>query len=150
MSNVYIYAADIYCEDCGREIIQTKQAEWRATAETQINAVAKDLETRFGLDPDKWPKFFMALENAAYRALAVDDSDESSYDSGEFPKGPYGNGGGESDTPQHCGGCHEFLENPLTSAGYRYIRENYRPQWDSFYDITRETPGEFTDETNAI
>jgi len=28
--------------------------------------------------------------------------------------GPYPDGGGEADAPQHCGGCGVFLENPLT------------------------------------
>ena len=138
MSKVYIYQADIYCEDCGQEIIDHKRSEWRALAATQAREVATDLETRFGIDPDKWPKFFDALERSAFRKLAIDSSDESSYDSGEFPKGPYDNGGGESDCPQHCGACHEFLENPLTSDGLEYARQNPRPEWDSFYDIVRD------------
>jgi hypothetical protein len=47
--------------------------------------------------------------------------DESSYDSDVYPKGPYENQ--ESDTPDHCAGCRMFLENPLTQAGYDYLRE---------------------------
>lgn len=46
-----------------------------------------------------------------------DPSDEYSFDSDDFPKGPYGDGGGESDSPQHCAGCNVFLENPLTEEG---------------------------------
>lgn len=46
---------------------------------------------------------------------------ETTYDSDEFPKGPYGDGGGESDAPQHCDECHCFLENPLTSDGVSYV-----------------------------
>ena len=51
--------------------------------------------------------------------------DENTYDSDEYPKGPYPDGGGEADTPQHCGNqeCGCFLENPLTSVGYDYIHE---------------------------
>ena len=49
--------------------------------------------------------------------------DESSYDSDDFPKGPYREGGGEADTPQHCDSCNTFLYNPLTGDGYRYVRE---------------------------
>lgn len=63
--------------------------------------------------------------------------DETTYDSGEFPKGPYPDGGGESDSPQHCGSHGEclsptiidgekygrFLENPLTNAGCAYVLE---------------------------
>jgi hypothetical protein len=44
-------------------------------------------------------------------------------DSDKYPHGPYGDGGGESDTPQHCDGCEVFLQNPLTSDGYDYIVE---------------------------
>jgi len=49
--------------------------------------------------------------------------DESSYDSDDYPKGPYSDGGGEADNPQHCDGCQVFLENPLTSDGEEYVRE---------------------------
>lgn len=53
----------------------------------------------------------------------VDESNESSYDSDEWPKGPYGDGGGEADCPQHCDACGGFLENPLTPDGERYVCE---------------------------
>jgi len=49
--------------------------------------------------------------------------DESSYDSDQFPKGPYPDGGGEADSPQHCDSCLTFLENPLTGDGLAYVRE---------------------------
>ena len=49
--------------------------------------------------------------------------DESSYDSDEYPKGPYPNGGGEADCPQNCAGCEIPLENPLTADGYLYLVE---------------------------
>lgn len=138
----YIYQADIYCEECGEEIIYRMRKEWKEVAEQQVRDVAAGLEERFGIDPDKWPRFFDALERSAFRKLAVDSSDESSYDSDEFPKGPYLDGGGESDTPQHCGACHEFLENPLTDDGLEYVRENQRDEWDSFYEISRDDPSE--------
>ena len=51
--------------------------------------------------------------------------DESSYDSDQWPKGPFGNGGGEADTPQHCGNCGLFLENPLTEDGEKYVIQKY-------------------------
>lgn len=64
-------------------------------------------------------------------------SHEISGDHNEFPQGPYSDGGGESDTPQHCMagqhckqalklpggikvGC--WLENPLTRHGVDYVR----------------------------
>jgi len=46
---------------------------------------------------------------------------EATYDSDNFPKGPYPEGGGEADTPQHCAGCKAFLKNPLTSEGEKYV-----------------------------
>lgn len=52
-----------------------------------------------------------------------DPEDEPSYDSDDYPKGPYPDGGGEADTPQHCDACFAFLENPLTSEGYAYTCE---------------------------
>lgn len=48
---------------------------------------------------------------------------ESTYDSDDFPKGPYPDGGGDADTPQHCGKCGVFLENPLTTEGVDYVSE---------------------------
>ena len=93
-----------------------------------------------------------------------DPDDETLYDSDDFPKGPYPNGGGESDTPQHCDcgdeclnaeeffdgskfGC--FLENPLTNEGLAYVQEKVHeyycskngkhshvvPVWAEYYDI---------------
>lgn len=57
----------------------------------------------------------------------TDPDDESSYDSDQFPKGPYSNGGGEADSPQHCDMCALFLENPLTPDGDAYVREQVAP-----------------------
>lgn len=51
-----------------------------------------------------------------------DPEDEGSYDSDDYPKGPYAEGGGEADSPQHCDACKVFLENPLTSEGVDYVR----------------------------
>lgn len=42
-------------------------------------------------------------------------------DSDDYPQGPYADGGGEADCPNHCGNCGEFLENPLTDEGRRYV-----------------------------
>ena len=44
-------------------------------------------------------------------------------DSDNYPQGPYSNGGGEADCPQHCDHCGLFLENPLTPDGDTYVRE---------------------------
>ena len=117
--NVYIYAADIYCEDCGEAIRKQITQEGHAPA-----------------DPD----------------------DEWSYDSDEFPKGPYPDGGGEADSPQHCGAGEDclnaiefsdglkigvWLENDLTREGVEYVRESLREDpdnevyqvWADFYRV---------------
>jgi hypothetical protein len=60
---------------------------------------------------------------AADGEAPADPADESSYDSDAYPKGPYPDGGGEADTPQHCDACGTFLENPLTPDGLAYVRE---------------------------
>ena len=63
---------------------------------------------------------------------------EDTEDSNDFPQGPYSDGGGEADSPHHCGmnekcinkvhvpggvsiGCP--LGNPLTSEGVVYVRD---------------------------
>jgi len=113
--NVYIYQADLICEDCGKQI-------------------SKELT-----------KALKAPE---------DPEDECSYDSDDFPKGPYPNGGGEADIPNHCGmhrncvnvtefdlikaGC--FLENPLTEDGYKYVEKissigELGKLWKEFYNV---------------
>jgi hypothetical protein len=52
-----------------------------------------------------------------------DPADESSFDSDDYPKGPYADGGGESDSPENCAGCHIWLENPLTDDGVEHVLE---------------------------
>ena len=71
----------------------------------------------------------------------ADRDREETWDSDDYPKGPYPDGGGESDCPQHCGASEECLnaitvrsrgerykigvplENPLTTDGVEYVRE---------------------------
>lgn len=135
--DVYVYAADLYCETCGEAIRE------------EIDAAGKG--------PD-------------------DPSVEYSYDSDDYPKGPYPHGGGESDSPRHCGSGPEcacpvilmdgrkvgaFLENPLTSDGVEYVREAVsealgRGQrgkgtsvalevWAPFYDLDIDPPTVYLD-----
>lgn len=72
------------------------------------------------------------------------DTPQDEYDSDDYPKGPYADGGGESDSPEHCDSCGAFLRNPLTSDGYAYVREliakdTRKPtvldDWKEFYGI---------------
>lgn len=50
-----------------------------------------------------------------------DMSDEYSFDSDVYPKGPFYEQ--ESDGPEHCANCGKFLENPLTTEGYKYLNQ---------------------------
>ena len=43
-----------------------------------------------------------------------DAEDEGSYDSDDFPKGPFPDGGGEADTEQCCDGCGCELDNEVS------------------------------------
>ena len=74
-----------------------------------------------------------------------DESNESSFDSDDYPKGPYDNGGGEADCPQHCGNHADclnaeeidghkigaFLANDLTADGVRYVIDAFIDDTDS-------------------
>ena len=66
-----------------------------------------------------------AVENCANRSI-VDNGDSDTY-----PQGPYPEGGGEADTPQHCDDCGKFLENSLTEDGQAYVRESYAWERDT-------------------
>ena len=68
---------------------------------------------------------------------------ESHYDSEDLPKGPYAQGGGEADTPQHCEGCRQFLGNPLTSDGMLWVEGAIRD-----YLTTRNPIAVTTDTVN--
>lgn len=111
----YIYNADVYCEDCGRELRRR---------------IAKE-----GSRP-------------------ANPRDEYSYDSGDYPKGPYDGEDNTSDTPQHCGNGDDcldplvidgekygkFLENPLTVDGEQYVRDQHdgkvlAAMWMKFYEL---------------
>jgi hypothetical protein len=61
--------------------------------------------------------------------LALDELDESSYDSDEYPK--YYRDDEESDSPCHCAGCQKFLENDLTSDGVEYVKNAVRDALES-------------------
>ncbi|MFB6196884.1 MAG: hypothetical protein ABEI52_01265 [Halobacteriaceae archaeon] len=55
--------------------------------------------------------------------------DEYTYDSDDYPKGPIADGGGESDIPEHCDKCGQFLENPLTDDGRLYLEDLIRDRY---------------------
>lgn len=82
---------------------------------------------------------------------APEDPDaEETFDSDDYPKGPYADGGGEADTPQHCGMCGMFLGNPLTPTGMEYVQQavsagsgdpKVLDMWADFYHIKHNVGG---------
>lgn len=70
-----------------------------------------------------------------------DPADEYTFDSDQYPKGPFPDGG-EAPAPAHCNHCGTFLENPLTDDGYEYAREACEEslgpvteQWAEYYEF---------------
>jgi len=100
--DAYLYKAALWCGPC---IIKALVAE-RKAAPGAIDMLPAE-----------------ALEQIV---SANGYTSESDYDSDDLPKGPYADGGGEADTPQHCDGCSQFLENPLTGDGLIYVEDAIR------------------------
>ena len=82
-------------------------------------------------------------------------------DEGDTDGYPQYFGDSEADCPQHCAGCHVFLENSLTSDGYEYVRETVQSdirsgrddsiavtEWASFYGIDVDYGSEFFDDAD--
>jgi hypothetical protein len=74
-----------------------------------------------------------------------------------YPQGPYADGGGEADSPQHCDHCGLLLENPLTGDGNRYVNEKLTEyardgsgtlevleKWSNRYNVSLFAPGSVT------
>lgn len=82
--------------------------------------------------------------------IPADPTDDRSYDSDDYPKGPFDVGDQESDSPIHCDKCGVFLENQLTREGQEYVIEAVHKnreakkkgkktnptvdEWEAFYD----------------
>jgi hypothetical protein len=126
--NVYMLKAALYCEPCGEREADGFPLGLRPDCECGQPAKSH------GVNGDE------LLECVEYWP------EETLYDSDDYPKGPYPNGGGEADTPQHCDSCSVFLENPLTEDGRDYVRgalamdeeplANFiTRQWAAFYEI---------------
>lgn len=103
----YMYQAALHCEACALDI---------------MDHLSPDCGICGGSHPAN-----LGLDCRAYRIMDNGRSipaDEAMYDSDRFPKGPYADGGGEADTPQHCDACQTFLENPLTDDGREYVKRS--------------------------
>ena len=119
-----IYCADIFCDDCAKDIKNTIAKElWanKDNAECPDGAGCKCFDSRDDL------------------ADYLEGMDERFYDSGDYPK--YCSDDAESDCPEHCGShddCFNAGElsdgtkygycfgNTLTSDGDDYVREAVR------------------------
>lgn len=121
--DAYVYQASLWCSDCIRDMLLERD-------DLMLN------------NEGKGTKELLEQVMAIYGY-----HNESDYDSDDLPKGPYVDGGGEADTPQHCDGCSAFLENPLTQDGMNYVvdklMEHARGEGLSGYAIA-STPGSDT------
>jgi hypothetical protein len=133
--DAYLYRAALWCGPCIRQMLLD-----RALVEADFDN--SDHEPSHVLES--------ALRTKGYK-------EESDYDSDELPKGPYSDGGGVADTPQHCDACGCFLENPLTTDGCRYVKEaliahardgsgdaEILKQWAEVYNASYYEPGQAT------
>jgi len=66
-------------------------------------------------------------------------------------------GGGEADTPHHCGTCMVPLENPLTGEGVNYVLEAIShtlaedpAEWEKVYDVYKDTYYENTPHVTIV
>jgi len=115
----YIGNAELLCEACGdkaqREVGERALREWAAAIPIpEVDLLAASVSDYMR----KYPKTLA-------KALGFDPENESEYDSGDYPKGPIDSGGGEADSPQHCGHCGVFLDNPLTGDGDEYVAQAF-------------------------
>lgn len=94
--------------------------------------------------------------------VPVDVLDHYSYDSDDYPK-EADIENKESDYPQHCAACHVFLQNPLTSEGYDYVKEKLNEtgmqsiyqgnvsislkEWATWYNFTYWTAEDCADDS---
>lgn len=81
------------------------------------------------------------LAREGYKVRAEEDSDS-------YPCGPFANGGGEADTPQHCDSCGVFLENALTDDGTGYAYDSIVSPYDDAADSQWKT-GRYCDHVAA-
>ena len=102
----YIYAADIFCNDCGEDI---KRRIARELWEYGEMAVLPDGQIMM-LTPEVTT--FEELEDY------LEDMDERTYDSDDYPK--YGSDDSESDCPEHCGSHRDCINYGELADGFRY------------------------------
>ena len=102
--DAYVYQAALLCEDCAHGVMNaTVTGYWPdCTCGREAN------EHTYPDDHHRAPQRHGCREYAP---------DESTYDSDDFPKGPYPDGGGWADSPQACDQCMIPLDNPIIPIG---------------------------------
>lgn len=112
----YIYAADVYCDSCGKDIC--KRIANEKAAEFSREEVIELLESiSIACNDEESTSLLRAAlaENYLDGNLDWEFSDENNYDSENYPKS--GNDDDESDSPQHCGAGEDCLEAEELSDG---------------------------------
>lgn len=71
--------------------------------------------------------------------------DFETFDSGDFPKGPFPRSMNESDSPEHCHDCGIFLENPLTDHGVDYVYRRIKGWSEQKGEYNKEIVKEWLD-----
>lgn len=143
----YIYAADIYCDDCGEDIKRRLAEQFYNTPGSVTLPDGSEM---------------VDFESVEDLAEYLDSMDERDYDSDDYPKG--GLDDEETDSPQHCGShadCINAIELPdgtrigalisdnLTSYGVEYVKEAVSEGgvvsefWRSVFDWV-DFPGKYT------
>jgi hypothetical protein len=127
--NAYIYKAALICDDCYNKLVDgfdtlepftgTLRVQNAVVLGAQLEDSAFEIRDRITVRGGRIYYF----KRHAPLVCPGDPNDEGSFDSDDYPKGPYRDGGGESDCPQHCDHCNTFLENPLTEEGEEYVRQ---------------------------
>jgi hypothetical protein len=122
--DAYIFQAALYCEQCAQGIKDVRKINCGCCG-------------GFHADIDY-------MDCRGFDQKTGEPRSESLYDSDDFPKGPYPDGGGEADSPQHCDSCNVFLENPLTPEGRSHVRRELADgagdkavleRWRDFYGM---------------
>lgn len=119
--DAYMYAADLLCGPCAektRETLKTAPG-WTFHAEDPEG----DLTGDYWLAPATEGGHAFNAEGQVFHVMAPSGllREVGGTDTDTFPAGPFADGGGESDSPQHCADCGLFLENDLTEDGLAYV-----------------------------
>ncbi len=153
---------DGHCKRCGLSMQEASKAPCTKTSSMEKEAFEPDANSgirgsndgTYIYQADVWcptcaKEIAADIQQNYPQQVPADPTDERSYDSDDYPKGPFFDE--ESDAPEHCSNCHVFLENPLTTHGQEYMQqmvdealakgrgeEPHIKEWMDFYDYHPE------------